>query len=126
MRNWILVVDDDPNVRLHIAEALDAAGFDFDTAVDGNEALLVLDDLEPDLLLVDLTMPRMSGWQLIREVRANPKLCDLPIVVLSDNVGIQNVTGYGVQANVCKPIDPTVMLDTLDELLGQGSVFADR
>jgi CheY-like chemotaxis protein len=101
MRPWILVADDDPYVRLHIAEILDEAGFDFDTAVDGIDALLILDDTEPDLLLLDLTMPQVDGWQVIREVRANPATRTLPIVVLSDTVSIPNVMSFGVQANIC-------------------------
>ena len=122
----ILIVDDDPNVRLLLAETLDRAGVDFLTAAGGEEALLLVEDTEPDLLLLDVTMPGTDGWQVIREVRAYPSTRDLPIVVLSDNVSIPNVMSYGVQANVCKPIDPIVMLDTLDEVLRRGTVSADR
>jgi CheY-like chemotaxis protein len=126
MRHWILVADDDPYVRLHIAEILDEAGFYFDTAVDGNEALLILDDMEPDLLLLDLTMPRIDGWQVIREVRANPATRTLPIVVLSDTVSIPHVMSFGAQANVCKPIDAMALLDTLNEVLCKEAVSTDR
>src|SRR5262245_34204678 len=105
MQHWILVADDDPYVRLHIAEILDEAGFDFDTAVDGNEVLLVLEDTEPDLVLLDVTMPQTDGWRVIREVRANPATRHVPIVIMSDTVSIPHVASYGVQANVCKPID---------------------
>ena len=126
MRKWILVADDDPYVRLHIAEILDEAGFDFDTADDGDEALLMLNDTEPDLLLLDLAMPRMDGWQVIREVRANPSTRTLPIVVLSDTVSIPNVMSFGAQANICKPIDAMAMLDILNEVLCKEPVSADR
>ena len=125
MEKLILIADDDPDVRLHIAEILDAAGFDFDTATDGNETLLMLELTEPDLLLVDLAMPRKDGWQLIREVRANPHLRDLPIVTLSESFELRNATIYGVQGNISKPISPLVMLDTLDEVLGQAVGPAD-
>jgi CheY-like chemotaxis protein len=119
MPNRILVVDDDPYFRLQIAEILGGAGFDFDTVVDGNAALRVLDDEEPDLLLVDLTMPTTDGWRLIREVRANPSTRELPIVVMSEHVAISNLTCFGVQSSICKPIDAVVMLDILNELLIQ-------
>jgi CheY-like chemotaxis protein len=118
----ILIVDDDPNVRLLLAEILDVAGEDFLTAAGGEEALLLLEDAEPDLLLLDVTMPGTDGWQVIREVRANPKLRDLPIIVLSDHVSIPNVMSYGAQANVCKPVDGLAMLDTLGEVLCLGTV----
>ena len=122
----ILIVDDDPNVRLLLAEILDEAGEDFLTAAGGEEALLLLEDTEPDLLLLDVTMPGTDGWHVIREVRSKPKMRDLPIIVLSDNVGIQNVTSYGAQANVCKPIDVLALLDTLGEVLCVGIVSADH
>jgi CheY-like chemotaxis protein len=73
----------------------------------------------PDLLLVDLAMPRVDGWRLIRDMRANPDMRDLPIVVLSENVAISNVTSYEVQANIAKPICLMVMLDILGEVLDQ-------
>jgi CheY-like chemotaxis protein len=119
MRNRILVAEGDPYVRLQIAEILDRADFDFDTVADGNKALLVLNDEKPDLLLLDMTMPGVDGWQVIREVRANPLTRELPIVVMTENVSIANVTIYGVQSNICKPIDAMVLLDILAELLIQ-------
>ena len=122
VQQLVLIVDDDPNVRLLLAEILDGAGVDFLTATGGEEALLLVEDTEPDLLLLDLAMPGMDGWQVIREVRANPSTIDLPIIVLSDNFSISNVMSYGVQANVCKPIDPIVMVYTLDEVLCQSTV----
>jgi CheY-like chemotaxis protein len=119
MQSVILIVDNDPEVRLLIAETLDAAGFHFYTAVSGDEALLTLEDIYPDLLLLDLTMPGMDGWQVIREIRANPRTRELPIVLMSEHIAISNLTCFGVQANVCKPIDERVMLDILNELLIQ-------
>ena len=122
----ILIVDDDPNVRLLLAEILDVAGEDFLTAAGGEEALLLLEDTEPDLLLLDVTMPGTDGWQVIREVRAKPQMRDLPIIVLSDHVSIPHVLSYGAQANVCKPVDALALLDTLGEVLGLGAVSADH
>ena len=71
-------------------------------------------------------MPGTDSWQMIREVRANPHTGNLPIVVMSDNVGVQNVTSYEVQANVCKPIDEAAVLDILDEVLCLETVSSDR
>src|ERR1041385_5758582 len=76
----ILIVDDDPNLLVLLADQLRADGFEIQTARDGEEALRRLDGGWPDLLIVDMMMPRMDGLTLAREVKAR---ADLPIIVLS-------------------------------------------
>ena len=76
----ILIVDDDPNLLVLLADQLRNDGFEIQTARDGEEALRRLDSGWPDLLIVDMMMPRMDGLTLAREVKAR---ADLPIIVLS-------------------------------------------
>ena len=76
----ILIVDDDPNLLVLLADQLRNDGFEIQTARDGEEALRRLDGGWPDLLIVDMMMPRMDGLTLAREVKAR---ADLPIIVLS-------------------------------------------
>jgi DNA-binding response OmpR family regulator len=76
----ILLVDDDPNLLVLLAEQLRADGFEVTTARDGQEALRKLRGGWPDLLLLDMMMPRMDGLTLAREIKAR---ADLPIIVLS-------------------------------------------
>jgi DNA-binding response OmpR family regulator len=76
----ILIVDDDPNLLVLLADQLRADGFEIQTARDGEEALRRLDGGWPDLLIVDMMMNRMDGLTLAREVKAR---ADLPIIVLS-------------------------------------------
>jgi two-component system response regulator VicR len=76
----ILIVDDDPNLLVILAEQLRADGYDVWTARDGEEALRRLSVAWPDLLIIDMLMPRMDGLTLAREVKAR---ADLPIIVLS-------------------------------------------
>ncbi len=76
----ILIVDDDPNLLVLLAEQLRAAGFDTMTARDGDEALRRLKVGWPDLLIIDMMMARMDGLTLAREIKAQ---ADLPIIVLS-------------------------------------------
>ena len=76
----ILIVDDDPNLLVILAEQLRADGYDVQTARDGDEALRRLGQAWPDLLIIDMLMPRMDGLTLAREVKAR---ADLPIIVLS-------------------------------------------
>lgn len=76
----ILIVDDDPNLLVVLAEQLRADGYDVTTARDGDEALRRLRQSWPDLLVIDMLMPRMDGLTLAREIKAQ---ADLPIIVLS-------------------------------------------
>ncbi|HLA17274.1 MAG TPA: response regulator transcription factor [Candidatus Limnocylindrales bacterium] len=76
----ILIVDDDPNLLVLLAEQLRADGYDVQTARDGDEALRRLATGWPDLLIIDLMMPRVDGLTLAREVKAQ---ADLPIIVLT-------------------------------------------
>ena len=76
----ILIVDDDPNLLVLLADQLRADGYDIATARDGMEALRRLQNSWPDLLIIDMMMPRMDGLALAREIKSR---ADLPIIVLS-------------------------------------------
>src|SRR3954452_4934862 len=76
----ILIVDDDPNLLVLLAEQLRSDGFEIQTARDGDEALRRLKSGWPDLLIIDMMMPRMDGLTLARESKGQ---ADLPIIVLS-------------------------------------------
>ena len=76
----ILLVDDDPNLLVFLAGQLRSDGFEVQTARDGQEALRRLEGAWPDILLIDLLMPRLDGLSLARQVKAR---ADLPIIVLS-------------------------------------------
>jgi CheY-like chemotaxis protein len=122
----VLIVDDEPDVRLLLTLILHAAGFEVETAADGFEALLLLEVTRPDLVLLDLMMPRMDGWELIEAIRVNARTYELPIVVMSAKFGLINTRGHDVQGYIRKPIVPLDMLDTLDYVLRQGTVSTDR
>ena len=69
----ILVVDDDFDNRTIVCEALQAAGFETMTAVNGLEALAMVEANRPDLMLLDLSMPKMNGWEVAMRLRAKPE-----------------------------------------------------
>jgi signal transduction histidine kinase len=79
----ILVVDDDPGACLVMRETLESAGFAVIEAADGVEGLLRYEEHHPDLLLVDIIMPRMDGYELCRELRKRPKSVNVPIVMVT-------------------------------------------
>lgn len=82
VRDYILVVDDDPNIRLVLTDLLEDEGFTVRTAVDGEDALRYCETRLPMLLITDLDMPHLSGVALIRELDAR-KLGAFPIIIIS-------------------------------------------
>jgi DNA-binding response OmpR family regulator len=107
----VLVVDDDPGVLEVLELALGAEGYDVLVARNGREALEQATANKPNLMLVDLMMPVMDGWQLVRECRRREEIGDTPVIVLSAARNVhETVRGLGVQAVVSKPFN-------LDELL---------
>ncbi len=79
----ILVVDDNPDARETLAEALQIAGYDVRTAEDGRLALEMAVRRRPALVLLDLMMPVMDGWQVVEAMRVDPGLASIPVVIVS-------------------------------------------
>jgi CheY-like chemotaxis protein len=116
----ILVVDDSPTVRKLIAGKLEKSGHNVICAVDGVDALEKLDDGMPDLILLDITMPRMDGYEVCKQIRANPAGQDLPIVMISGKDGFfDKVRGRmaGTTGYVTKPFGPETLMKALETYL---------
>ena len=77
----VLVVDDDPDKRMLLAVALEMAGYEVRTANDGVEGLAAIESYQPDLIITDVMMPKMDGYELARKVRANPQTRFTPIII---------------------------------------------
>lgn len=117
-RKSILVVDDDPFIRTLLAAWLQEAGYGVLTADDGLQALEQIRRKCPDLVLLDLMMPRLDGYGVAQFIRHQADTCNLPIIVLSADVRApQNLAGLHVDAFLSKPFD-------LDELLARVSEYA--
>jgi CheY-like chemotaxis protein len=100
----ILIVEDDADLSEMIAQLLAVEGFRAETAVNGEEALAYLDHGRPDLILLDLMMPVMDGWEFRRRQQANPALADVPVVVMSA-LDAKRAGGVSAAAVLTKPID---------------------
>lgn len=83
MDRTILAVDDSATVRKFISVALSMQGFEVVTACDGMDALEKLPDQQVDLVITDLNMPNMDGFELIKALRENPNYRDLPVIILT-------------------------------------------
>ena len=121
----ILVVDDDPDILDGILMILDSQDYNLRTARDGVMCLEELANQIPDLLILDLLMPRMDGWGVIREVRNNSRYADMPIMILTTVIEdasrrrYELETGYSmdIQAYIEKPAKPNELINQVEKLL---------
>ncbi len=116
----ILVVDDSPTVRKLIAGKLEKSGHTVICAADGVEALERLEVVLPDLVLLDITMPRMDGYEVCKHIRSNPEARDLPVVMISGKDGFfDKVRGRmaGTTGYVTKPFGPETLMKALETYL---------
>jgi len=117
----ILAIDDSASMREILQAALGAAGYDVTTANDGEDGLEHALAQRFDLVLTDLHMPRMSGLDLIRKLRANPSYIETPILVLtteSDETFKAALRDAGATGWLEKPVDPELLVD-LTSALGE-------
>ncbi len=105
----ILVADDEPPIREIARELLTAAGYDILEASDGEEALALAHEKQPDLILLDLIMPKMNGFQFVLEIRKDPGLSKTPILVMSALVSGSDTDDYIHDLDVAGFIDKTLM-----------------
>jgi two-component system phosphate regulon response regulator PhoB len=113
MTERILVVDDEPDLVELVRLNLDQAGFEVETAETGRAALDALRKAPPDLMILDLMLPDLSGTEICREVRANPELAHLPIIMLTARADeVDRVVGLelGSDDYVTKPFSPRELM----------------
>ena len=79
----VLLVDDSKFLRMTNERALSKAGFEVSTAADGEEALQVVNDKLPDIILLDMMLPKISGPDVLKALKANPATMDIPVIVLT-------------------------------------------
>lgn len=106
----VLLVEDDVDLRQAIADVLRDEGCRTYVAADGEEALSILRVLEPDLIVTDLMMPGMNGWDLCARVRADARLRSTPIAVLSAFTDVQPIAGTRM---IRKPVDVHALVSLL-------------
>ncbi len=109
MAKRLLVVDDDPGLLLAVSETLRAEGYDVKTARRGSDALVRVAEALPDLIISDIRMPGMDGYQLVRNLRSNARTRLVPVVFLTaKDETADRIQGFrtGVDAYITKPFEP--------------------
>jgi diguanylate cyclase (GGDEF)-like protein len=113
MPESILVVDDDPDIARFVEVNLRSAGYDVTVASDGEEALLKAGSLRPDLVLLDVMMPRIDGFEVAHRLRRNPQTSNTSIIMLTAKaLATDKVLGLtaGADDYIIKPFDPIELL----------------
>ena len=124
----VLVVDDDPDILEALSEILEAEGFEIRRARNGKEALDRLEPDAPQLILLDLMMPVMDGWEFAQRMRQRPpEIARIPIIVLSAdrNVG-SKASDLGAVGHLAKPFELNDLLELVRRSLEPTAGAAQR
>lgn len=118
----VMIVDDSPTIRKLVGMTLERKGYEVTVAVDGMDALAKLNDNVPDMILLDITMPRMDGYQLCKIVKGNAVTKHVPVVMLSGKDGFfDKVRGRmaGSIDYITKPFEPQLLVQTVKKHLNK-------
>lgn len=118
----VLVADDDPVILRLIEVNLGLEGFEVETATRGEDALAKAKEASPDVILLDVMMPGMTGWEVARQLKEDGETSQIPVVFLSARTQEEDRrrgVALGVSAYVSKPFDPIELVETIRRLAGR-------
>ena len=121
MARRVLIVDDEPNIVMSLEFLLLASGFEVRTAGDGEQAIEAIGASAPDLVLLDVMMPKKNGYEVCQWIRADPSLAQVKVVMLTAkgrDPDIEKGLGVGADAYVTKPFSNRELLERVQALLG--------
>ncbi len=122
---YVLIVDDDPDLVETVAMMLEAKGYDVGKAYDGIEGEESIKKRRPDVVVLDVMMPRKNGYQLCKELKANKWTADIPIVLLTavgdavPTTTYSHYEGMSTEAEdyIAKPVDAKTLVEAVERLL---------
>lgn len=122
MSKRLLIVDDEPNLLRAVAACLKSENYEVSTARSGREALLQLAESVPDLIVSDIRMPGMDGYQLARQLRGSPRTALVPIIFLTaKDETTDRIEGFraGIDAYLTKPLEPDELIAVVNGILNR-------
>lgn len=120
MAKRVLIVDDEPNIVTALEFLLEKRGYEVTVAVNGEEALAQVETFKPDLVLLDVMMPKVSGYEVCQRLRSDPRWQGIKIVMLSAKgreVEVSKGMSLGADLYVTKPFSSAELVATIDTLL---------
>lgn len=127
----VFIVEDHEDTRELLADYLARAGFKVETARDGRAALSGIAKTRPDLIVTDLSLPHLNGWELTRRLKHDPRTEHIPVIACSAHVSgwsMEHALDAGCVAYLVKPVSPEELLATIRRALarpGEGSHSSD-
>lgn len=124
MSKKVLIVDDEPNILMSVEFLMRREGYEVATVADGQEAIDLLGEFRPDLMILDVMMPRKNGFEVCAEVRADPRLSAMPILMLTAKgreAEMKKGLSLGADAYITKPFSTHELVLKVNELLVQGA-----
>jgi CheY-like chemotaxis protein len=115
----VLVVDDEFDLTGTLRSILEGEGYSTQICANGKEALTSLEDCKPDLVLMDVMMPVLSGFEVLRSMRSVPALEGVPVILMSAVPPSVNRDDYGWQAFLRKPFTLDALVKTVETLIGK-------
>lgn len=118
----ILVIEDNRFTRLAVEKYLKSAGHETLSASNGREGLELVCEKKPDLILLDLAMPVMSGEEFLSKLRSHPECGNIPVIVLTalaEKGKVLEVLRYGAEGYITKPFSPSTLLLKVNQILDQ-------
>ena len=122
MTHKILIADDEPNIVVSLEYLMKREGFDVRVAANGDEALAQVTEFAPDLLLLDVMLPRRNGFEVCQQLRSDPRWKDLKVVMLTAKgreIEMQKGLALGADAYITKPFSTKELVARVKQLLGE-------
>lgn len=120
MKKSVLIVEDSKNISLMIEKCLKGKDFEVTKASDGVEAMVKVFELKPDIMLLDLVLPKLSGISVCEAVKSNELLCETTIIAMSartEENQINSILRAGADGYILKPFTPKELTDKMSEYL---------
>jgi DNA-binding response OmpR family regulator len=121
MTKKIMIVDDEPDILFTVGQMLETSGYEVIKAVDGKDCLKKLCEVTPDLVLLDIMMPEINGWDVAARIKENPKWNNIPIIFLTIKGDTMSVGMGGMVAAdyITKPFDIQDLKNRVEKILNK-------
>ncbi len=124
MKRKVLIVDDEPNIVTALEFLLERRGYEVRVATNGEEAMALLESFRPDVVLLDVMMPKRSGYEVCQKVRERPDMQQVKVVMLSAKgreAEVSKGLSLGADLYITKPFSTQELVERIDGLLGAGA-----
>lgn len=126
MAKKILVIDDEPELVKAVEVRLKTSGYEVEVAYDGSAGIAKAEEIKPDLILLDIVMPKMDGYEVCKRLKDDPETKDIPIIVLTASVAAgqqeleKKCMSAGANGAIMKPFETSELLDMVSQALRGG------